>query len=324
METMKQMMEETWCRPAKYRGACYSMVGMLRRLEALDEPWFTLEGLEEPPLTADDGPLFTPLYIEDGTYELSSYEFAIYFVDAARAAKRRRVGVPPLNPGVKPWCDLAWYEAFGRIELPRGELAVPAGELLWRIDFFFSNAYIRGEIERVYERDGLALRFSPETSTSSSTERFRAVGKGLRMLYDNLVFRKTHQEGDLIELRATAFSGCAFAVQEFYVSGKSLSRIPAAAGYMGDCSRERRILVGHGELDFKPAFFATALPADARGRARIEVDMEAGDGMCAQPRCCFCVKSELGLVERMGRGLRALEGGEPGGACSMRCLRWGL
>lgn len=161
MKTMKQMMEETWCRP-KGKGVCYSMSSMLRWLKALDEPWFTLAGLEEPSLTADDGPLFTPLYIEDGTYELSGYEFAIYFVDASRVEERRRAGMPPLDPGVEPWRDWAWSEAFGRIELPRGELAVPVSELLWRIGFFFSNPYIREEIESVYERDGLALHFSPE------------------------------------------------------------------------------------------------------------------------------------------------------------------
>lgn len=52
------------------------------------------------------------------------------------------------------------------------------------------------------------------------------------MLRDNLVFGKTYQDGDLIELRATAFSGRAFAVQDFYVSGKSLLQASRLNAYV--------------------------------------------------------------------------------------------
>ena len=48
------------------------------------------------------------------------------------------------------------------------------------------------------------------------------------------------------------------------------------------------------------------LPADITGHVKIEVDIEIADNDTRSHRCCFYVKSELGLIERLGMALKKL------------------
>ncbi len=48
------------------------------------------------------------------------------------------------------------------------------------------------------------------------------------------------------------------------------------------------------------------LPADISGHVKIEVDIEIADNETRSHRCCFYVKSELGLIEQLGLSLKNL------------------
>ena len=48
------------------------------------------------------------------------------------------------------------------------------------------------------------------------------------------------------------------------------------------------------------------LPLDTSGHMKIEVDIEIADNDARSHRCCFYVKSDLGLVERLGLSIKSL------------------
>lgn len=48
------------------------------------------------------------------------------------------------------------------------------------------------------------------------------------------------------------------------------------------------------------------LPADISGHVKIEVDIEIADNETRSHRCCFYVKSELGLIEQLRLSLKNL------------------
>ncbi|MDE7258755.1 MAG: hypothetical protein K2N77_05900 [Lachnospiraceae bacterium] len=69
---------------------------------------------------------------------------------------------------------------------------------------------------------------------------------------------------------------------------------------------------GKKEGNYTPAFSMCILPVDTSGHMQVEVDIEIADNDTRTHRCCFYVKSELGLIERLGISLKnlvtALEG----------------
>ena len=63
---------------------------------------------------------------------------------------------------------------------------------------------------------------------------------------------------------------------------------------------------GKKEGNYTPAFSMCMLPVDISGHVKIEVDIEIADNDTRSHRCCFYVKSELGLIERLGMALKKL------------------
>ncbi len=63
---------------------------------------------------------------------------------------------------------------------------------------------------------------------------------------------------------------------------------------------------GNKEGDYTPAFSMKIFPADLTGHVQIEVDLELADNDTRSHRCCFFVKTELGMVEAFGKSLLGL------------------
>ncbi len=63
---------------------------------------------------------------------------------------------------------------------------------------------------------------------------------------------------------------------------------------------------GQKKGNYTPAFSMYILPLDTSGHTKIEVDIEIADNDARSHRCCFYIKSELGLIERLGLSLKGL------------------
>ncbi len=124
-------------------------------------------------------------------------------------------------------------------------------------------------------------------------------------IMDNIIFEKTWQDNSLIELKISASSEFASAYQSCYIQDNKLEEIADkiccfAENYNETCYLE----FGKKEGNYTPAFSMCILPADISGHVKIEVDIEIADNDTRSHRCCFYVKSELGLIERLGKTLK--------------------
>ncbi len=124
---------------------------------------------------------------------------------------------------------------------------------------------------------------------------------------DNIIFKKIWQDDNLIELKISASCEFVSAYQSCYIQDKRLAEIAEkicnfAENYNESCYLE----FGQKEGNYTPAFSMCMLPADMSGHVRIEVDMEIADNDTRSHRCCFYVKSELGLIEQLGITLKDL------------------
>lgn len=135
---------------------------------------------------------------------------------------------------------------------------------------------------------------------------------------DNIIFKKIWQDENLIELKISA--GCEFvsAYQTCYIEDKKLAEIAEKISNFAENFNESCYLeFGQKEGNYTPAFSMCMLPADVSGHVRIEVDIEIADNDTRSHRCCFYVKSELGLIEHLGIALKGLLSGQVGSEISL-------
>ena len=130
---------------------------------------------------------------------------------------------------------------------------------------------------------------------------------------DNIIFKKVWQDDNLIELEISASCEFASAYQSCYVEDKVLLEISnRIQKYIDNCNESCYLEFGKKEGNYTPAFSMCILPVDTSGHMQVEVDIEIADNDTRLHRCCFYVKSELGLIERLGISLKnlvtALEG----------------
>ncbi|MBD5516829.1 MAG: hypothetical protein HDR06_19910 [Lachnospiraceae bacterium] len=130
---------------------------------------------------------------------------------------------------------------------------------------------------------------------------------------DNIIFKKIWQDDNLIELEISANCEFASAYQNCYVEDKALLKISKRIQkYIDNCNESCYLEFGKKEGNYTPAFSMCILPVDTSGHMQVEVDIKIADNDTRSHRCCFYVKSELGLIERLGISLKnlvtALEG----------------
>ncbi len=124
---------------------------------------------------------------------------------------------------------------------------------------------------------------------------------------DNIIFDKKWQDEHLIELKITADSELVSAYQSCYVQDTALVEISKKIqNYIDNYNESCYLEFGHKEGNYTPAFSMNILPADETGHMKVEVDIEIADNDTRIHRCCFYVKSELGLIERLGISLKGL------------------
>ena len=124
---------------------------------------------------------------------------------------------------------------------------------------------------------------------------------------DNIIFRKIWQDDNLIELRISANSEFVSAYQSCYIQDKRLEEITEIIyDFVDNYNNVCYLEFGKKEGNYTPAFSMCILPADMSGHVMIEVDIEIADNDTRSHRCCFYVKSELGLIERLGKALKKL------------------
>jgi len=130
---------------------------------------------------------------------------------------------------------------------------------------------------------------------------------------DNLVFEICWREGALIALRVEATSKYVSAWQSCLIQDTNLENNgESMIDFSFNPTLKRVITFGKKEINYTPAFEMTLFPADARGHIKIEVDIEIEDNNEKSHRCLFYIESEIGLLEKMGLGLKALAHSEVG------------
>ncbi|MCI9127983.1 MAG: hypothetical protein HFG28_12560 [Eubacterium sp.] len=135
---------------------------------------------------------------------------------------------------------------------------------------------------------------------------------------DNIIFEKIWQDQNLIELKISANSEYVSAYQSCYIQDKNLEEIAEklcyfVENYTVDCYLE----FGKKEGSYTPAFSMYLLPANMSGHVKIEVDIEIADNDTRSHRCCFYIKSELGLIEKLGIALKDLITDQEGSKVSL-------
>lgn len=124
---------------------------------------------------------------------------------------------------------------------------------------------------------------------------------------DNIIFEKVWQDENLIELKISANSEFVSAHQNCYIEDKKLEELSEKiCSFIEDYNKNCYLEFGKKEGNYTPAFSMNILPVDMLGHIKIEVDIEIADNDIRAHRCCFYVKSELGLVEQLGRALKEL------------------
>jgi hypothetical protein len=124
---------------------------------------------------------------------------------------------------------------------------------------------------------------------------------------DNIIFEKVWQDESLIELKISASSEFVSAYQSCYIQDKKLEETAVKINnFVGKYDESCYLEFGKKEGNYTPAFSMCMMPADMSGHVKIEVDIEIADNDTRSHRCCFYVKSELGLIEQLGKSLKKL------------------
>lgn len=124
---------------------------------------------------------------------------------------------------------------------------------------------------------------------------------------DNIIFEKVWQDKSLIELKISASSEFVSAYQSCYIQDWKLEETAEKiCNFVGKYDESCYLEFGKKEGKYTPAFSMCMMPADMSGHVKIEVDIEIADNDTRSHRCCFYVKSELGLIEHLGKGLKKL------------------
>lgn len=130
---------------------------------------------------------------------------------------------------------------------------------------------------------------------------------------DNIVFEKIWQDKKLIELKISVNSEFVSAYQNCYIHDSALSHISdKILDYVDNYQRNCYLEFGKKEGNYTPAFSMDILPADVSGNVKIEVDIEIADNDTRSHRAAFYVKSELGLIEKLGKAFKFLVNEEVG------------
>lgn len=130
---------------------------------------------------------------------------------------------------------------------------------------------------------------------------------------DNIIIEKIWQENDLLELVVKSSTEYVTVCQTCYIQSSDLKAISkqiaeCVKGLQQNCYVE----FGKKKGNYTPAFSMDILEINASGKVKIEVDMEISDDDTRKHRCCFYIKSELGLLEKFSVGLEKLMEGSIG------------
>ena len=132
-------------------------------------------------------------------------------------------------------------------------------------------------------------------------------------MMNNLMFEKIWEDeslADLMELKITGISEYVQIYQECYIGKEALKKIgKEISEYTYNYSSECYVEFGGKEGNFTPAFSMRVLPAASSGHMKIEVDFEIADNDERKHRACFYIRSELGLLERLGNALQNMANG---------------
>lgn len=124
---------------------------------------------------------------------------------------------------------------------------------------------------------------------------------------DNIIFNKIWQDKNLIELKISVNSQFVSAYQHCYVQDTMLQEISEKIhNYVENYDATCYLEFGKKKGNYTPAFSMYILSAKTLGHIKIEVDIEIEDNDTRSHRCCFYVKSELGLIEQLGIKLKNL------------------
>lgn len=135
---------------------------------------------------------------------------------------------------------------------------------------------------------------------------------------DNIVFEKVWQEEKLIELKISAKSEFVTVYQYCYIQAEALHEISMKiCRYINNDKEPCYLEFGKKEGNFTPAFSMCILPVNVFGHVKLEVDFEIADNERRLHRCCFYLKSELGLIEQLAMNLKSLVLDEVGAEVSL-------
>lgn len=124
---------------------------------------------------------------------------------------------------------------------------------------------------------------------------------------DNIIFEKLWQDENLIELKISANSEFVSAYQSCYIQDIKLQENSEKIHeYVNNYNLSCYLEFGKKEGNYTPAFSMCILPLETSGHVKVEVDIEIADNNSRLHRCCFYVKSELGLIEKLGISLKNL------------------
>jgi len=126
-------------------------------------------------------------------------------------------------------------------------------------------------------------------------------------MINNLIFKKIWQDEHLMELKITGTSEFVSAWQTCYIDMLTLQRVARQIqGYIACFDKDCYIVIGNKQGNSSPAFSMNIRKTDNRGHVNIEVDIEIEDISDRSHRCLFFISSELGLLERFGKGILSL------------------
>lgn len=135
---------------------------------------------------------------------------------------------------------------------------------------------------------------------------------------DNIVFEKLWQDEELLEFKVVAHNEFIEVLQSCYIATDDLKRNAGKIiEYKNNYELECYLEFGKKEGNYTPAFSMLILPADSHGHLKIELDIEIADNEKRCHRCSFYIKTEIGMLDKLGNKLAKFEKLDIGGRISL-------
>ena len=121
---------------------------------------------------------------------------------------------------------------------------------------------------------------------------------------DNIKFKKTYQEDNLINIKVFISSKFVNIWQDCYVSCEELiEHSKIILNFINIDETESYVEFGDKTGQCTPSFSMKFEKVDSCGHIRIEMDMEIEDNTIRKHRCQFYIKTEYGLFEKFANSL---------------------